>query len=127
MMNCCHVVILCKIYKALQGLPIYLDIIGIVPEYTLVVSLKTWINFNYMFTSLTLRITFSLVCLFCKRILYLHQTLMLLYVHPTLKLQAGQAGNPKNGEKRIIQYRFLATVGWMCIVAYHAGYINQLA
>jgi hypothetical protein len=32
MVNCCHVVILCKIYKALQGSPIYLDIIGIVPQ-----------------------------------------------------------------------------------------------
>jgi hypothetical protein len=52
---------------------------------------------------------------------------MLLYLHPTLKLQAGQAGIPKNDEKRIIQYRVVASVGWMCIVAYHALYLNQLA
>jgi hypothetical protein len=52
---------------------------------------------------------------------------MLLYVYPTLKLQAGQADTPKNDEKRIIQYRVVAAVGWMCIVAYHAVYLNKLA
>jgi hypothetical protein len=52
---------------------------------------------------------------------------MLLYVHHTLKLQAAQAGTPKNDEKRIIQYRVVAAVGWMCIVAYHAVYLNKLA
>jgi hypothetical protein len=52
---------------------------------------------------------------------------MLLYLHPTLKLQAGQAGTSKSDEKRIIQYRVVAAVGWMCIVAYHAVYLKQLA
>jgi hypothetical protein len=48
-----------------------------------------------MFTNLTLRILFSLVRLFFKRSYYLHQAPMLVYLHPTLKLQAGQAGTPK--------------------------------
>jgi hypothetical protein len=52
---------------------------------------------------------------------------MMIYVHPTLKLQAGQAGTPKNDEKRIIQYMVVAAVGWMCIAAYHAVYPNQFA
>jgi hypothetical protein len=52
---------------------------------------------------------------------------MLLFVHPTFKLLAGQTGTPKNDKKRIKQYRVVAAVGWMCIVAYHALYLNQLA
>jgi hypothetical protein len=50
--------------------------------------------------------------------LILHQTPMLLYLHPSLKLQAGQAGTTqKNDQKRIIQYMVVDAVGWMCIVA----------
>jgi hypothetical protein len=52
---------------------------------------------------------------------------MLLYLLPNLKLQAGQAVYPNNVEKRIVQYRVVAAVGWMYIVAYHAVYLNQLA
>jgi hypothetical protein len=56
---------------------------------------------------------------------------MLLYLHPTLKLQAGQVrqvrqAHPKSDEKRIIQYRVVAALGLMCIVAYHAVYLDQL-
>jgi hypothetical protein len=46
---------------------------------------------------------------------------------PTLKLQAGQSGTPKNDEKRIIQCRVVAAVGCMCILASHVVYFNQLA
>jgi hypothetical protein len=66
-----------KHYRACQSIWILLESC---PEYTLVVSLKTQ------------GILFSLVCLFCKGIYVLHQTLMLLYLHPALKLHAGQAG-----------------------------------
>jgi hypothetical protein len=52
---------------------------------------------------------------------------MLLYVHPTFKLQAVTQAQPKSDEKRIIQYMAVAAVGWICIVAYHAVYLKQLA
>jgi hypothetical protein len=42
---------------------------------------------------------------------------MLIYLHPTLKLQAGQAGTHINVEKRIIYYRVVAAIGWMCSIA----------
>jgi hypothetical protein len=87
-----------KHYRAGQSIWILLESC---PKYTLVISLKTWINLNYMLTNLTLRITFFLVCLFCKRSLYLQQTPIqtpiLLYVHPTLKLQADQEDTPIKG------------------------------
>ena len=51
---------------------------------------------------------------------------MLLYLYLALKLQAGQAGTPKNDEKRIIQYRVVAAVGWMFIVAYHGVYLKSI-
>jgi hypothetical protein len=43
------------------------------------------------------------------------------------EVAGGSGRHTQNDEKRIIQYRVVAAVGWTCIVAYHAVYLNQLA
>jgi hypothetical protein len=43
------------------------------------------------------------------------------------EVAGGSGRHTKNYEKRIKQYRVVAAVGCMCIVAYHALYLNQLA
>jgi hypothetical protein len=43
------------------------------------------------------------------------------------EVAGGSDRHTQNDEKIILQYRVVAAVGWMCIVAYHAVYLSQLA